>query len=58
LVQGESFGKESESCIGLIKKESMEDGKLKTVEDLLKAKGEKIRKGRVNMDGTIEYEGE
>jgi protein import protein ZIM17 len=36
----------------------MEDGKLKTVEDLLKAKGEKIRKGRVNMDGTIEYEGE
>lgn len=36
----------------------MEDGRLKTVEDLLNAKGEKIRKGRVTMDGTIEYEGE
>lgn len=36
----------------------MEDGKLKTIEDLLRAKGEKIRKGRVTLDGTIEYEGE
>jgi protein import protein ZIM17 len=27
------------------------------VEDLLRAKGEKIRKGRVNMDGDIEYDG-
>jgi protein import protein ZIM17 len=36
----------------------MEDGRLKTVEDLLRAKGEKIRKGRVGMDGDIEYEGE
>lgn len=36
----------------------MEDGRLKTVEDLVKAKGEKVRKGRVNLDGTIEYEGE
>ncbi|WVR07492.1 hypothetical protein IAU60_004534 [Kwoniella sp. DSM 27419] len=39
-------------------KESLEGGKLKTVEDLLAAKGEKIRKGRVNFDGDIEYEGE
>jgi len=36
----------------------MEDGKLRNVEDLLKAKGEKIRNGKVGMDGTIEYEGE
>ncbi|WVF72799.1 hypothetical protein IAT40_007617 [Kwoniella sp. CBS 6097] len=39
-------------------KESTEEGKLKTVEDLLAAKGEKIRKGRVNFDGDIEYEGD
>ncbi|WWC63300.1 uncharacterized protein I303_105900 [Kwoniella dejecticola CBS 10117] len=39
-------------------KESLEDGKLKTVEDLLRAKGEKIKKGRINMDGDIEYEGD
>lgn len=36
----------------------MEDGKLRNIEDLLTAKGEKIRKGKVGMDGTIEYEGE
>ena len=36
----------------------MEDGKITNVEELLKAKGEKIRKGKVGMDGTIEYEGE
>lgn len=36
----------------------MGDKKLRTVEDLLRAKGEKIRKGRVNLDGTIEYDGE
>ncbi|WWD19065.1 hypothetical protein CI109_103523 [Kwoniella shandongensis] len=39
-------------------KESLEGGKLKTVEDLLAAKGEKIRKGRVNFDGDIELEGD
>lgn len=39
-------------------KESTESGKLKTVEDLLRAKGETIKKGRVNMDGDIEYEPE
>ncbi|ADV22583.1 hypothetical protein I305_04483 [Cryptococcus gattii E566] len=39
-------------------KESLEGGKLKTVEDLLAAKGEKIKKGRVNFEGDIEIEGE
>ncbi len=34
----------------------MEDGKLRTVEELLKAKGENVRKGKVGMDGVIEYE--
>lgn len=38
--------------------ESLEGGKLKTVEDLLAAKGEKIKKGRINFDGDIEIEGE
>lgn len=31
---------------------------MRTVEDLLLAKGEKIRKGRVGFDGDIEYDGE
>jgi protein import protein ZIM17 len=31
---------------------------LKTVEDILRAKGETIRKGRVGFDGDIEIEGE
>ncbi|KAK7468405.1 hypothetical protein VKT23_002920 [Stygiomarasmius scandens] len=36
-------------------KESTEDGKLKTVEDLLKARGEIIKRGRLHADGDIEY---
>ncbi|KAH9933417.1 DNL zinc finger-domain-containing protein [Fomitopsis serialis] len=36
-------------------KESTEDGKLKTVEDLMHAKGEKVRRGVVNDDGVLEY---
>lgn len=36
-------------------KESTEDGKLRTVEDLLRAKGEKIRRGTINAEGDIEY---
>ena len=36
--------------------ESTEEGTLKTVEDLLRARGEAITKGRVNFDGDIEYE--
>lgn len=36
-------------------KESTEDGKLKTVEDLLRARGESIQRGKVDSDGVIEY---
>ena len=36
-------------------KESTEDGKLRTVEDLLKARGESVTKGRLGADGDIEY---
>jgi len=36
-------------------KEVTGDGKLRTVEDLMRAKGEKIRKGRLDAGGTIEY---
>ncbi|KAJ3756195.1 DNL zinc finger-domain-containing protein [Lentinula raphanica] len=37
-------------------KESTEEGKLKTVEDLLRARGEKIRRGHVDMSGgVVEY---
>ncbi|TXT08595.1 hypothetical protein VHUM_02723 [Vanrija humicola] len=36
-------------------KEVTDGGKLKTVEDLVREKGEKVTKGRVNMDGDIEY---
>ncbi|KAH9840028.1 DNL zinc finger-domain-containing protein [Rhodofomes roseus] len=36
-------------------KESTEEGKLKTVEDLVRAKGEKVRRGVMNDDGVVEY---
>ncbi|PIL24918.1 hypothetical protein GSI_12805 [Ganoderma sinense ZZ0214-1] len=36
-------------------KESTEDGKLKTVEDLLRVKGEKVRRGRIDAGGVVEY---
>jgi len=36
-------------------KESTEEGKLRTVEDLVKAKGEKVRRGRIDAGGVIEY---
>ena len=36
-------------------KETTEDGRLRTVEDLVKAKGEKVRKGKLGFDGDIEY---
>jgi hypothetical protein len=42
----------------LILQESTEEGTLKTIEDLLKAKGETVRTGRVNWDGDVEYDGE
>ncbi|KAH9072266.1 hypothetical protein EDB83DRAFT_2361961 [Lactarius deliciosus] len=35
-------------------KDSTEDGKLRNVEDLLRARGESIRRGRLNSDGSIE----
>ncbi|KAI0642416.1 DNL zinc finger-domain-containing protein [Trametes meyenii] len=36
-------------------KESTEDGKLKTVEDLVRAKGEKVRRGRLEDGDVVEY---
>lgn len=36
-------------------KESTEDGKLKTIEDLMRAKGEKVRRGSIDRNGVIEY---
>jgi hypothetical protein len=36
-------------------KEGTQDGKLCTIEDLLKAKGEKVRRGKLDLDGTVEY---
>ncbi|OBZ73522.1 Uncharacterized protein C24H6.02c [Grifola frondosa] len=36
-------------------KESTEEGKLKTVEDLVRAKGEKVRRGRLDAGGVVEY---
>ena len=35
-------------------KDSTEDGKLRNVEDLLRARGETISRGRLNPDGSIE----
>ncbi|KAF7345436.1 Zf-DNL-domain-containing protein [Mycena venus] len=36
-------------------KESTEEGKLRTVEDLLRARGEKVTRGTLGSDGVIEY---
>ncbi|PSR82566.1 hypothetical protein PHLCEN_2v5999 [Hermanssonia centrifuga] len=36
-------------------KESTEDGKLKTVEDLMRAKGETVKRGWTDGEGVIEY---
>ncbi|KAI0339383.1 zf-DNL-domain-containing protein, partial [Trametopsis cervina] len=36
-------------------KESTEEGKLKTVEDLMRAKGEQVRRGSTDGSLTIEY---
>jgi protein import protein ZIM17 len=35
-------------------KEATEDGKLRNVEDLLRTRGESIRRGKLNPDGSIE----
>ncbi|ETW79151.1 hypothetical protein HETIRDRAFT_244395, partial [Heterobasidion irregulare TC 32-1] len=36
-------------------KESTEEGKLRTVEDLLRARGEKVRRGHLGPGGVVEY---
>ncbi|KIM44783.1 hypothetical protein M413DRAFT_442745 [Hebeloma cylindrosporum] len=36
-------------------KDSTQEGKLRTIEDILKAKGEKVRRGIVNENGDLEY---
>ena len=36
-------------------KESTEDGKLRTIEDLMRQKGEKVVRGRIDAGGVIEY---
>jgi protein import protein ZIM17 len=36
-------------------KDSTQEGKLRTIEDILKAKGEKVRRGVVNENGDLEY---
>ncbi|PFH50990.1 hypothetical protein AMATHDRAFT_100546, partial [Amanita thiersii Skay4041] len=36
-------------------KESMADGKLRTIEDLLRVKGEKVVRGKLDANGAIEY---
>ena len=36
-------------------KESTEEGTLKTVEDLVRAKGERVRRGHIDAGGVIEY---
>ncbi|KAJ7230455.1 DNL zinc finger-domain-containing protein [Mycena pura] len=36
-------------------KESTEDGKLRTVEDLLRARGETVTRGTLGSDGVVEY---
>jgi hypothetical protein len=33
----------------------MNGGQMRTVEDLMKAKGEQVKKGRINASGDIEY---
>ena len=40
-----------------MKQDATGDGKNRTVEDLLRAKGETIRKGWVNNDGDVEWDG-
>lgn len=36
-------------------KDSTEEGTLKTIEDLMRAKGEQVRRGSIDGAGTIEY---
>ncbi|EGN95139.1 hypothetical protein SERLA73DRAFT_113923 [Serpula lacrymans var. lacrymans S7.3] len=36
-------------------KDSTEEGKLKTVEDILRSRGEQVRRGRLDAGGVVEY---
>ena len=36
-------------------KKGTQDDKLGTIEWLLKANGEKVRRGKLDLDGTVEY---
>ncbi|KAJ7114129.1 DNL zinc finger-domain-containing protein [Mycena epipterygia] len=36
-------------------KESTEEGKLRTIEDILRARGEKVTRGTLGKDGVVEY---
>ncbi|KAL6306268.1 DNL zinc finger-domain-containing protein, partial [Sparassis latifolia] len=36
-------------------KESTEEGKLKTIEDLMRVKGAVVQRGRIDANGDIEY---
>jgi protein import protein ZIM17 len=36
-------------------KDSTEDGKLRTIEDILRARGERVRRGQLNTEGVVEY---
>jgi protein import protein ZIM17 len=36
-------------------KESTDDGKLRTIEDILRARGERVRRGRLDAEGVVEY---
>src|ERR1700722_7941095 len=36
-------------------KESTDDGKLRTIEDVLRARGERVRRGRLDAEGVVEY---
>jgi len=36
-------------------KEGTQDGQLRTIEDIMKAKGMKVQRGKLDPDGTVEY---
>jgi len=36
-------------------KDSTEEGKLRTIEDIMRAKGEKVQRGRIDAVGVVEY---
>jgi protein import protein ZIM17 len=36
-------------------KDDTKEGRMRTVEDFMRAKGEKVRRGKLHNDGDIEY---